>query len=194
MGEQGGGLTEAEIDRINREHLAVPPLEPADLLFVFGTRHGVEAFIAAGADLWRRGFFRQAIVTGGPTLDEPEDEATVLARGLVSAGVPAEVILTEHRAMNTGENVIFSLPILEDRIGLSNIGSLIALGKFCTSRRYLMTLQRSWPQVRKMLVAVNWFPHPVEAWPQVPEMRRRVLNEWGKIEPYKARGFIADLP
>ncbi|HYE46316.1 MAG TPA: YdcF family protein [Caulobacter sp.] len=182
------------VDRINREHLIATPLEPADLLFVFGTRHGAPQFVEAAADLWRRGYFRWALVSGGPTLGVPEDEAAVLSRLMIEAGVPREVILTEHRAMNTGENVIFSLPVIEARIGLANVASVIALGKVCTSRRYLMTLQRHWPQVRKMLVAINWFDHPLEAWPEHPEFRDRVLSEWRKIEPYRAAGFIADLP
>ena len=187
-------VTAELVERINREHLISTPLEPADLLFVFGTRQGVSEFVEAAADLWRRGYFRWALVSGGPTLGIAEDEATVLARLMEEAGVPRDVILTEHEAMNTGDNVIFSLPIIEARIGLTTISSVIALGKICTSRRYLMTLQRHWPEVRKMLLAINWFDHPVERWPEHPEFRDRVLSEWHKIEPYKEYGYIAELP
>lgn len=187
-------VTAELVERINREHLISTPLEPADLLFVFGTRHGVSEFVDAAADLWRRGYFRWAVISGGPTLGLAEDEATVLTRLMEEAGVPREVMLTEHEAMNTGENVIFSLPIIAAHIGFANISSVIALGKVCTSRRYLMTLQRHWPEVRKMLVAINWFDHPVERWPEHPEFRARVLSEWRKIEPYKANGYIAELP
>jgi uncharacterized SAM-binding protein YcdF (DUF218 family) len=134
------------------------------------------------------------MVTGGPTPGGDEDEATVIARQMIAAGVPGEAILTEHRATNTGENVILSLPILEARIGLARIGSLIALGKTATSARYLMTLQRHWPAVRKMLVTVNHLPHPMADWPSHPVARDKVLTEWRKIEDYRARGFIADLP
>ena len=112
---------------------------------------------------------------------------------MIEAGVPRDVILTEHAAMNTGENVILSLPILQSRLGLENVRSVIALGKVCTSVRYLMTLERHWPAVRKMLAPVNYFPHPVEEWPRHPEMRAKVLAEWRKIEPYKAAGYIAEL-
>ena len=184
----------ALIEAINCRHLITTPVEPADLLFVFGTRHGVAEFVADSAVLWRRGYFRWAIVSGGPTPGGEADEATVLKRLMVQAGIPAEVILTEHAATNTGENVILSLPILERRLGLASIGSLIALGKVCTSIRYLMTLQRHWPEVRKMLWPVNYFGHPVHEWPQHVVARARVLNEWRKIEPYKAAGFIAELP
>lgn len=188
------GLTAELIDTINRRHLIATPLEPADLLFFFGTRHAVDEMVAASADLWRRGYYRWAMVTGGLTPGDDEDEATVLARRMIAAGVPAEAILTEHRATNTGENVILSLPILEARIGLGRIGSLIALGKATTSARYLMTLQRHWPAVRKMLVTVNHLPHPIAEWPHHPALRDKVLTEWRKIDDYRARGFIADLP
>ena len=40
------GLSDAEIARINTEHLISTPLRPADLLFVFGTRRGVGETIA----------------------------------------------------------------------------------------------------------------------------------------------------
>jgi hypothetical protein len=31
-------------------------------------------------------------------------------------------------------------------------------------------------------------------WHTDPELRRRVLREWAKIEPHEARGFIAEWP
>ena len=187
-------LTEDLIDEINHRHLVRTPLTPADLLFVFGTRHGVVEFVDQAAELWRGGFYRWAIVSGGRTPGGPQDEAAVLSRLMIEAGVPRDVILTEHDATNTGENVVFSLPILQSRLGLDNIRSVIALGKVCTSARYLMTLERHWPGVRKMLAPVNYFSHPVEEWPQRPEMRAKVLAEWSKIEPYKAAGYIVELP
>jgi hypothetical protein len=57
----------AEIARINAEHLITTPLRPADLLFILGTRRGVAEAIDAAVDLWRRGLFRHALVSGGPT-------------------------------------------------------------------------------------------------------------------------------
>jgi hypothetical protein len=57
-----------------------------------------------------------------------------------------------------------------------------------------MTLQRHWPEVEKMLITVDSFGVPRSLWHTDPEFRRRVLSEWDKIEPYKARGFIAEWP
>jgi hypothetical protein len=113
---------------------------------------------------------------------------------MVAGGVPAGIILEEHRATNTGENVVFSLPLIDAAFGRQNIKSVICLGKVCTARRYPMTLQRHWPEVAKMLVTVNPYAVPVEQWHTDPLFRHRVLTEYGKIAPYKAQGFIADWP
>lgn len=187
-------LSASTIARINREHLIQTDLCPADLLFVFGTREGVREFVEEAARLWESRFFKRAIVTGGNTPGGPESEAVTLKGQMIEAGIPSDVILTEECATNTGENVIFSLPILEREVGLANIHSLIAIGKLCTSRRYLMTLQRHWPKVKKMLVAINWFGVPREEWHLHARSRDRILSEYQKIEPYRAQGFLAEWP
>lgn len=186
--------TEAEIAAINSEHLIETPLRPADLLFVFGTRIDVDIRVAEACRLWREGYFRRAVVSGGVTPGSDLSECAIIADAMVARGVPADVILREDRAMNTGENVIFSLPIIDLALGLANIRSVICLGNSWTARRYPMTLHRHWPGVEKMLVTVDSFAVPRARWHTDPELCRRVLGEWDKIEPYKARGFIAEWP
>jgi uncharacterized SAM-binding protein YcdF (DUF218 family) len=184
----------AEIAAINATHLIETALEPADLLFVFGTREGVELRVEAACRLWREGFCRWIIVSGGMTPGGDASECAIIKQAMVARGVPAEKILEEHRALNTGENVIFSLPVIEGALGLASIRSVICLGNTWTARRYPMTLHRHWPQVRKMLVTIDSFATPRALWHTNAELRRRVLREWDKIEPYKARGFIAEWP
>lgn len=180
------------VANINREHFVETPLVPADILFLFGTRHGVTEFVEETARLWHDGFFRRAIISGGVTPGGNRSEAATIKALLTKAGVPDAVLLTENHAMNTGENVTLSLPILDAEIGLQNIRSLIAVGKLCSSRRYLMTLERHWPDVEKMLVPINWFGIPTEEWHLHAPSRERVLSEVAKIEPYKEKGFIVD--
>jgi len=120
---------------------------------------------------------------------------------MVARGIPPERILEEHRSTNTGENVIFSLPVLESALGLNNIRSVICLGNTWTARRYPMTLQRHSPEAATALARGG----------EDADHRRQFFNiagalayrsgvppprarEWDKIEPYKARGFIADWP
>ena len=195
MGDRSDRLpSEAEIAAINARHLIRTPLKPADLLFVFGTREDVTARVGEAFRLWREGFFRWAIVSGGITPGAEASECEIIKRTMVAQGMPDERILEEHRAMNTGENVIFSLPIIDAVLGLKNIRSVICLGNTWTARRYPMTLHRHWPEVEKMLVTVDSFVTPRSQWHTEPEFRRRVLHEWDKIEPYKAKGFIAEWP
>ncbi|WP_050631071.1 YdcF family protein [Bradyrhizobium viridifuturi] len=183
-----------EIAAINARHLIETPLKPADLLFVFGTRGDVAERVDTAVRLWRDGFARWSIVSGGITPGDGRSECEVIKAAMVAGGVQPERILEEHRAQNTGENVIFSLPVIDAALGLANIRSVICLGNSWTARRYPMTLHRHWPEVEKMLVTVDSFAVPRALWHTVPEFRRRVLTEWDKIEPYMARGFIAQWP
>jgi len=185
---------EVEIAEINARHLIATPIKPADLLFVFGTREDVERRVDEAVRLWRDGYFRWAIVSGGMTPGEGLSEGAMIKSAMVARGIPAEKILEEHRAMNTGENVIFSLPVIDAALGLKNIRSVICLGNTWTARRYPMTLHRHWPEVEKMLVTVDSFTTPRELWHTDPEFRIRILREWDKIEPYIAKGFIAEWP
>jgi DUF218 domain-containing protein len=184
----------AEIAAINAKHLANTPLKPADLLFVFGTRIDEALRAETACRLWREGLFRTAIVSGGVTAGSLISECAIIKPLMVQGGVPPERILEEHQATNTGENVIFSLPIIEAALGLKNVSTVICLGNTWTGRRYAMTLQRHWPEVEKMLITVDDFATPREQWHTDPEFRRRVLAEWDKIEPYKATGFVAEWP
>jgi uncharacterized SAM-binding protein YcdF (DUF218 family) len=186
--------SDAEIAEINARHLIRTPVKPADLLFVFGTREDVACRVGEACRLWREGFFRWSIVSGGMTPGSDLSECQIIKTLMVERGIPPERILEEHRATNTGENVIFSLPVLESALGLANIHSVICLGNTWTGRRYAMTLHRHWPEVEKMLVTVDSFATPRALWHTDPAFRIRVISEWDKIEPYMANGFIAEWP
>ena len=186
--------SDAEISEINAKHLIDTPLEPADLLFVFGTREDVELRAAEACRLWREGMFRWSIVSGGVTPGSHLSECEIIKPAMEAGGIPEGRILEEHRATNTGENVSFSLRVIGAALGLKNIRRVICLGNSWTARRYPMTLHRHWPAVQKMLVTVDSFATPRTLWHTDPEFRRRVLAEWDKIEPYKAKGFIAEWP
>ena len=195
MQDRSGRLpTETEIAEINASHLITTPIKPADLLFVFGTREDVAQRVKEAHRLWRDGFFRWSIVSGGLTPGSTLSECEIIKSAMVACGIPPERILEEHRSTNTGENVMFSLPVIDAAIGLANIRSVICLGNTWTARRYPMTLHRHWPEVEKMLITVDSFATPRTLWHTDPQFRIRVLSEWDKIGPYIAKGFIAAWP
>src|SRR5947199_8271106 len=93
--------TEAEIEAINARHLVETPLRPADLLFVFGTREDVDRRVDEACRLWREGYFRMAIVSGGVTPGSERSECAIITAAMTARGIPAERILEEHLAQNT---------------------------------------------------------------------------------------------
>lgn len=181
------------VEAINRYLLVRTEVAPADLGFVFGTRHGVREFCDETARLWHEGYFPYIHITGGVTPGDTRTEAAVIRDELIGRGVPGGRISIEERATNTGENVELSLPVIDEALGLARVSSLIAIGKFRTSRRYLMTLQRHWPDVKKMLVPVHYHDIPSDRWMDHPELRAEVFAEWERIVPYFTKGFIAEV-
>jgi uncharacterized SAM-binding protein YcdF (DUF218 family) len=183
----------ASDEEIRRYVMVKTPIEPADLAFVFGTRHGIPNFADEIAEYWRQHFFPWILIAGGPTKGETLPESDALKNALACRGVPADRIICERRSTNTGENVEFSLPIIEQHFGLQRIRSLIAVGKISSSRRYLMTLERHWPGPKKMILPINYFSVSEDGWTEDPEFRSRVLAEWDKLPRYEQMGFLKDI-
>lgn len=165
----------------------------ADLGFLFGSRHGVEEFCVAAHGLWQRRMFPRLLISGGATRGQQETEANVIARRLVQMGVPREALILETAAMNTGENVIFGRRLVEETIGIDKVGSLLVIGKVCAMRRYLMTLERHWPEPRRFACAVNYFGVEKVRWHERDEFRARVLSEFEKIPVYLQKDFLREI-
>jgi len=69
------------IARVNAEHFVKTPLKPADLLFVFGTRHGVDKCIDLSYELWRAGYCKWLLVSGGITPGSSLTECAIIKAG-----------------------------------------------------------------------------------------------------------------
>lgn len=186
-------LTVAEISKIAAYVMPDVVARPSDIALVFGTRHGVEDFCREIFDLWNRRFFARLVISGGTTAGLQTVESEVMADRLVQMGLPVEMMTLECRATNTAENVIFSKDLVEETIGLGNIKSVLAIGKVCSGRRYLMTLQQHWPEVKISGYWINYFGVPKDNWHQDDVFRSRVLGEYAKIPLYLERGFIREL-
>lgn len=186
-------MTPEEIKQIEKYIMPETAINFAELAIVFGTRHGIDEFCIETHRLWKNDLFKWLIVSGGKTMNHPETEASIIKDRLLKLGVPEEIILIEDRALNTGENVIFSKTIAEKMIGLEKIKSILAIGKICSSRRYLMTLERHWSGVQKMIAPINYFNVKKQDWHQDEKLRSRVLSEWKKIPQYLEMGFLKEI-
>ncbi len=186
-------LTPAFIRAANRYLLISTELRRADLGLVFGGRRSAAARAQRAVELWRRGLFDRILIAGGKADDANVSEAEAIAPMLFEQGVPKSAALLETRSTNTGENVRFAIEELK-RAGLhGQIRSIICIGRFSTSRRYLMTLERHWPKVTKMLSAANYHDVDPAQWHTHEALAEEVRGEWQRLRPYLKAGFIREL-
>lgn len=165
-------------------------LFPTTYALVFGTRHGVGAFADEIFSLYHRGYCENVIVSGGATGCNTASEAQVMCRELSIRGIPARAIVLEERALNTGENVVFSRALFAN----ANIEELLLIGKISSKRRYMMTMKKQWPEVKRICChGVNYFSSTEQLWWQDKEFRRRVLDELRKVRFYIERDFISEI-
>lgn len=192
MKKIGGNLSAAFLKEIGDYMLIETPLKKADVCIVFGNHHSVHSAEQAAA-LYKKGYFKTILVSGGVPMKDGRLEADCMRDVLLAKGVPASAILVENKAKNTGENVIFSKALLEKTYGRGAINSVLAIGHIQASRRFLMTLERWWPGTAKMFTTTNCYKTPKDQWHTDPAFREAVLREYRKIAPYKALGFIREI-
>ncbi|MGA5315730.1 YdcF family protein [Streptomyces althioticus] len=101
------------------------------------------------ADLYHRGMMPLIVFTGAnsrTTRDRmPRGEAEHYRERAMELGVPADAILVEPQARNTGENIRFSRALLaERRVAVS---SVLLISKPYEERRAYATAQKLWPEV-----------------------------------------------
>src|SRR5579864_4610545 len=162
----------------------------ARFALVFGTRHGVPEFAEDILSLYEQGYFTDLIISGGITGKGNESEASTLYQLLLSRGIPEQAMIREHKAMNTLQNVTFS----REKVRNFGIADLLLIGKICSKRRYIMTVRKQWPEIKKVCChGVNYFSYPVEQWWKDREFRARVISECRKIPGYIEKGFISDV-
>jgi len=169
------------------------PARASDLGFLFGTRHGVPEFCEAAHELWRNGMFSRLLISGGRTRSMPLAEAEVIAERLIALGIPENILILETEAVNTGENVRFGRAKVAEVMDVAAIQSVVVIGKICSTRRYLMTLQRHWPGLSLSVCPINYFGIPAERWHENEEFHARVIGEFNKIPLYLEKGFLEEI-
>ncbi|MEV5661099.1 MULTISPECIES: YdcF family protein [Streptomyces] len=101
------------------------------------------------ADLYHRGMAPLIVFTGATsrtTRDRmPRGEAEHYRERAEELGVPAEAILVEPQARNTGENIRLSRALLEQR--RVPISSALLVSKPYEERRAYATARKIWPEV-----------------------------------------------
>ncbi len=184
-----------EFARAVHDHLLIEQtaLIPADFALVFGNRNIIEPLAARTAALYHTGHFPLIVASGGVKTKGRLSEAEALRRALVKKGVPNTAIIPETQAGHTGENVMLTRALLEHEGLAQTFSSVIGIGHIIAGRRFLMTLERHWPEIHKMHASANPFGVPAHAWHTHETFRRHTIKEWRKLAPYQAQDLIREV-
>ena len=171
-------------------HLLNNQLEKVDCILTLGS-HDLRVPERA-AELYLQGFAPLLIMSGGlgNFTQEiwTEKEADKFASIAIEKGVPAEAILIENKSTNTGENILFTQNLLNEK-GLDP-KSFIVVQKPYMERRSYATFKKHWP-AKKLLVTspqISFEKYPNEEIPM-----ERVINimvgDLQRIKLYPEKGY-----
>lgn len=129
-------------------HRLGQPLQKAECMIVLGNDDLRTAEYAA--ELFLKGYAEFAVATGQAGRHSshflPCSEAEKFAEVMTEKGVDRDKLLLENRAVNTGENIMFTKQLLEQRQRLPT--SFLLITKPYMERRALATFEKVWPGQR----------------------------------------------
>lgn len=117
-----------------------------------------------------------------------EPEADLMARIALDKGVPAEAIFIENKSTNTGENILFTQRLLEEK-GLHPQRFLLVQKPYMERRSYA-TFKKHWPE-KDLLVTSPQIPFEAYATDEVPieQVINLMVGDLQRIRIYPEKGF-----
>jgi uncharacterized SAM-binding protein YcdF (DUF218 family) len=165
-------------------------LEKSDCIFVLGSHDTRVA--ERGAERYLQGWAPLLIMSGGlgrlTRESWTETEAARFARIAISKGVPAEAILVEDQSTNTGENILFTQQLLEQK-GLAP-ESFILVQKPYMERRTYATFMKQWPGKKICVTSprISLEDYPTESLP-MERVIQVMVGDTQRIRLYAEKGF-----
>lgn len=165
-------------------------LAPVDVAIGLGS-HDLGVATHA-AELYHQGLFGLIVFTGAnaPTTIErfPRGEAVHYRDHAVELGVPAEVILVEPEARNTGQNIELTRRLLDDQ-GVT-VASAVVISRPYQQRRAYATAAKVWPDLK---VICSSRPLPLDDYiasiGDVDRVINMLVGDTQRITVYAEQGF-----
>ncbi|MFK4087202.1 YdcF family protein [Kribbella sp. NPDC020789] len=186
-------------------------LEPTEVLWDYHDMHHelrpTEVGIGLGshdlgvadcaARLYQRQMFPLIVFTGAnaPTTVErfPHGEAVHYTEHARQLGVPAEAIITEPEATNTGENIVFTRAALVRRGIIPETVTLIS--RPYQQRRAYATCRKVWPEVDVVCASLPLtLTEYVESIGDADRVLNMLVGDTQRIELYARLGFAEPQP
>ncbi len=193
-------IDEKEIDVLAKKiwdyHLMHQTLKKADVIFGLGT---YDTRIAEwSADLFLKGYAPLVIFSGGiahtgdlldPRWNRPEAE--VFAEIAERLGVPKGKMILETEAHNTGENILFTRKLLEEKGIVPK--SFLLVQKPYMQRRTYAAFKKLWPGID---FTVTSYPDSYETFPNEKISKENLINvmvgDLQRIKEYPKKGFAIE--
>lgn len=165
-------------------------LEQVDGILVLGSMDTRTA--ERGADIYLQGYAPIIIFSGGLgklTKDMwTGTEADLFATIALDKGVPPEAIFIENKSTNTGENILFTQQLLQEKN--LDLQSFIVVQKPYMERRSYATFKKHWPD-KKLIVTSP--PLSFEKYPNndipVEKLINMMVGDLQRIKLYPEKGF-----
>ena len=164
--------------------------ENSDCILVLGS-HDLRV-ADRGAELYLQGWSPILIFSGGlgnVTKGIWKDpEADRFARIALDKGVPAEAIFIENQSTNTGENILFTQKLLQEK-GLDPQTFLLVQKPYMERRSYA-TFKKHWPE-KKLIVTspqISFEDYPTKEIP-MEKVINIMVGDLQRIRIYPAKGF-----
>ncbi|GAA4235319.1 uncharacterized SAM-binding protein YcdF (DUF218 family) [Streptosporangium album] len=149
------------------------------------------------ADLYHQGVFPLIAFTGAnaPTTVSrfPRGEAVHYREHAIERGVPAEAILIETKATNTGQNIEHTRELLAER-GIK-VRSAVLMSRPYQQRRAYATCKKLWPEIEVICASL---PMALDDYVKSIGDPDRVINmlvgDTQRITEYAKRGYAIEQP
>ncbi|MFK7958358.1 MAG: YdcF family protein [Lysobacterales bacterium] len=165
--------------------------QPVDLAIVAASP-SVSSILPA-VELYKAGLTQRIVISGANTMTNGQLEWQGYRDHALELGVAKADLITEKRATNTKENIVFSAELIASTdTGWSNIQSIALCAKPFHMRRVLMTARHHLPKGLQLVALPPNHAGDISrtTWWKSESGRTRVLEELGRISTYALKGDI----
>lgn len=186
-------LSHAEIQQLLFENIKDDGRH-GDCIFVFGSLTAAKYRVPKSVELYQGKRAAKVLLSGGTIVkDQNISEALMMKERAIELGVAPKDILLEQLSLNTIENVLASLLILNREFKLHQIKRILVVSTYYHLRRCSLALKTYMPKwiQYSLCPAIDPLTHP-DQWFVNEIGIRKVSTEAQTLIGYVKEGYLAD--